>query len=276
MNLLDQIIASKKIQVAKEKSHTPLSFWEKEPGMLRKPFSLKQSLNDPYKSGIIAEFKRRSPSKGVINETVLVPQVTVSYTQHGAAGLSVLTDTLYFGGTNQDLKDARINDVPILRKDFVIDEYQVVQSKAIGADVILLIAACLSKQQVKNLARLAKELGMEILLEVHEISELEHISEDIQLVGVNNRDLKSFSVDIQRSMDLALELKKNIKNKYNNDLVLIAESGISDIQTIEKLSQAGYKGFLIGEYFMKQKDPGKAFARFVDELNVIHQKRIVK
>ncbi len=257
-NILDEIVAVKERQVEFEKEETPVSEWEKQPFFNRPSFSLRSALLDKNKTGIIAEFKRKSPSKGIINDKVSVEEVTKAYTAQGASGLSVLTDRAFFGGTNDDLEQARTNDLPILRKDFIIDEYQVVQAKAIGADVILLIAACLSPARVKRYAAFAKGTGLEVLLEIHDETELGHICDEVDMVGVNNRDLKSFKVDINTSL--------RIINKIPTSKVAIAESGISDVETIVTLRQAGFKGFLIGEKFMKEADPGKAFAEFVEGL----------
>ena len=262
MNLLQRIIAEKKKQVATEKLQTPVNHWEQQSAFRRNSSSLKHALKDSLKNGIIAEFKRRSPSKGIINDTSSVTEVTAAYTAMGASGLSVLTDKYFFGGSIEDLKAARRNQIPILRKDFIIDEYQIVQSKAIGADVILLIAACLTKQQVQIFSTVARNLGMETLLEVHDKKELDYISNGIELVGINNRDLKTFAVDVNRSTELAVEIKR----RHGDGLTLIAESGISNIETIEVLRNSGFSGFLIGENFMKQKNPGVAFAEFVQQL----------
>ena len=268
MNVLDQILNAKKTQVAMEKEQTPVSFWQQQEAFRRKTFSLAESLRDPQKTGIIAEFKRKSPSKGMINESIPVDHVTAGYTAAGASGLSVLTDTVFFGGSVRDLKDARFNDIPILRKDFIIDEYQVVQSKALGADVILLIAACLPVARVKTLARLASSLGLEVLLEVHNEKEVEHLNEDIRLIGVNNRDLKTFTVDVQRSLQLEPIIRKKCSDIGISDPVLISESGISNVNTIEKLRSSGFEGFLVGEHFMKQQDPAMAFSSFVKEMKI--------
>jgi indole-3-glycerol phosphate synthase len=268
MNILEQIIDAKKRQVAMEQAQTPLAYWERQPEFERPTLSLAQSVRDTQKTGIIAEFKRKSPSKGMINEFIPVARVTEAYTAGGASGLSVLTDTVFFGGSIRDLKDARFNELPILRKDFIIDEYQVIQSKAIGADVILLIAACLSPAKVKVLARLARSLQLEVLLEVHNEKEIEYVTNDIHLVGVNNRDLKTFSVSVQRSIELEPVIRKKCRETGIADPVLISESGISDATTIENLRQYGYEGFLVGEHFMKQKDPASAFSEFVKSLKV--------
>jgi indole-3-glycerol phosphate synthase len=258
MNILDKIIAYKRNEVANAKARISEGELIQQNLFNRKTFSLKQFLLDESKTGIIAEFKRQSPSKGIINDKVDVTEVTAAYTKYGASCLSVLTDEYFFGGTSNDLIKARINDIPILRKDFMIDEYQVLEAKAMGADVILLIAACLTPARVKELAVYAKKLHLEVLLEIHTAAELEHICEETEIVGVNNRDLKTFTVDIQRS----IELSKNIPAGK----IKIAESGIHDIETICTLRDSGFSGFLIGENFMKQPDPTIAFADFVQRL----------
>ena len=257
-NILEEIVAVKERQVELERSETSISDLEQQPFFTRPAFSLCASLLDESRNGIIAEFKRKSPSKGIINDKAAVADVTKAYTINGASGLSVLTDKAFFGGSADDLKQARVNDVPILRKDFIVDEYQLVQSKAMGADVILLIAACLSPSRVKRFAAFAKKLGLETLLEIHNESELEHICDEVDLVGVNNRDLKTFRVDVNLSLELI--------NKIPTNKIAIAESGISDAETIVTLKQAGFRGFLIGETFMKEANPAIAFADFVKKL----------
>jgi len=187
-----------------------------------------------------------------------VATVTKGYAAAGASCLSVLTDSAFFGGSSEDLQRARVNEIPILRKDFIIDEYQIIEAKAIGADVILLIAACLTPEEVQRLAEFARRLRLEVLLEIHNEEELEHICEATEMVGVNNRDLKTFTVDIQRSIDLSKMIPEG--------KILVAESGISKIETILHMKDAGFTGFLIGENFMKEKDPGAAFGAFVAEL----------
>ena len=258
MNILDTIIAHKEIEVAEAKKAVPVSELKQRQLYNRTPFSLKQFLNDETKTGIIAEFKRQSPSKGIINNQVDVAEVTKAYTLHGASCLSVLTDQKFFGGNADDLAAARVNNIPILRKDFMIDEYQVDEARAMGADVILLIAACLTPQRVKELAIYAKTLQLEVLLEIHNEDELQHICDETEIVGVNNRDLKTFVVDINRSIELS--------KKIPADKIKIAESGINDVETICIFRRAGFKGFLIGENFMKQADPTIAFASFVQQL----------
>lgn len=258
MNILDKIIAHKKTEVAERRSGVPISALERSVFFSRRPLSLKQCLSDMDRTGIIAEFKRRSPSKGVINDKANVSEVTAAYANNGASGLSVLTDEYFFGGTMQDLEKARVNTIPILRKDFMIDEYQVVEAKAIGADVILLIAACLAPGEVRRLTGFAKSLQLEVLLEIHNEEELQHICDEVDMVGVNNRDLKTFDVDIERSITLGAKIPPG--------KIKISESGISDIHTILHLKAHGFKGFLVGENFMKEKDPAIAFASFVNQL----------
>lgn len=260
MNILDTIIAQKKIEVAQAKATMSLAQLQAQPLFGRPCLSLKQSLLDPSKTGIIAEFKRKSPSKGLINGQATVAEVTGAYTAAGASGLSVLTDKEFFGGSAADLQEARVNDIPILRKDFMVDSYQIAEAKALGADVTLLIAACLSPTEVQELAAYAKELGLEVLLEIHNEAELAHICTAVDMVGVNNRDLKTFTVDVNRSIELAKQIP--------TDKLTIAESGIGDVATVRLLKQHGFSGFLIGEQFMKQGNPGEAFEAFVRELKV--------
>ncbi|MFT3680582.1 MAG: indole-3-glycerol phosphate synthase TrpC [Ferruginibacter sp.] len=264
MNILDKIIEHKKVEVANAKAAVSMEALQQNRLFSRKTFSLKQFLLDESKTGIIAEYKRKSPSKGIINDKATVQDVTVAYTKYGASCLSVLTDENFFGGTPGDLMQARINAIPILRKDFMIDEYQIAEARAMGADVILLIAACLTPQRVKELARYAKSLQLEVLLEIHTEEELQHICDETEIVGVNNRDLKTFTVDIQRSIELS--------KKIPAGKIKIAESGIHDTQTICTLREAGFHGFLIGENFMKQQDPTIAFADFVTQLKEVSHK----
>jgi indole-3-glycerol phosphate synthase len=254
VNILDRIIAHKKKEVEERKKQTPSTELEKGRYFSYETKSLKASLLDERKTGIIAEYKRKSPSKGVINNRDSVESVTRMYTGYGASGISILTDLEFFGGSLDDLLAARDNGIPVLRKDFMIDEYQIVEAKAYGADVILLIAACLTPGEVKQLARRAKELHLEVLLEIHDESELAHICEDIDLVGINNRNLKNFEVDLEHSVRLA--------EKIGEERIRVAESGINDVKNIHYLKGFGFNGFLIGEYFMKQQDPGQAFKNF--------------
>jgi indole-3-glycerol phosphate synthase len=259
MNILGKIIESKRISLQQKKDWYSIKKLEASPFFERECESLVQRLNNDDTTGIIAEFKRRSPSKGIINDKATIEEVVSVYEFHGAAGISVLTDEEYFEGSNIDLMRAReAVDIPLLRKDFIIDEYQVVESKSIGADVILLIAACLTAAEVKRLTAVAKNLGLEVLLELHDEKELDHICSEIKLVGINNRDLKTFEVDMERSLKMA--------EKIPADKIKIAESGISSLENIRLFKENGFKGFLIGENFMKEADPGKAFVEFVTGL----------
>lgn len=259
MNILYQIIESKKKSLAEKKDWYSIKKLEASSFFDRECESLVKRLNSTDTTGIIAEFKRRSPSKGIINDKAEIADVVSSYENYGAAGISILTDEEYFGGFNEDLMKAReIVDIPLVRKDFVIDEYQIVEAKSIGADVILLIAACLTPSEVKRLTGLSKNLGLEVLLELHGEEELGHICNGIELIGINNRDLKTFEVEIERSLRMA--------ERIPADKIKVAESGINDVETIKRLKEAGFKGFLIGEIFMKEKFPGKAFEEFVKEL----------
>ena len=258
MNILERIIESKKEEVKSKKSAKPIAELESSELYARKTFSLKRFLNDNTRTGIIAEFKRKSPSKGIINNKADVVEVTKAYADNGASCLSVLTDEYYFGGTNDDLIKTRVSEVPILRKDFIIDEYQITEAKSIGADVILLIAACLTPGEVQRLAAFAKSLQLEVLLELHDEEELGHICDETEIVGINNRNLKTFEVDIERSLRMA--------EKIPAGKIKVAESGITSIENILLFKQHGFKGFLIGENFMKAENPTIAFAEFVKQL----------
>jgi len=258
VNILEEIISYKKEEIKRRKKESPVQHLEHEPGYTREIFSMKKFLLDPERTGIIAEFKRRSPSKGVINDIATVENVTKGYVSHGASMISILTDEPSFGGSSEDLQKARFNQVPILRKDFILDPYQLVESRAMGSDVILLIAACLQPAETWQLAARAKELGLEVLLEIHEEKELTHVCEEVDVVGINNRDLKTFSVDIDRSIRLSERLPLN--------KLRVAESGIRNVETLVRLKKAGFNGFLIGEQFMKTPDPAIAFASFIDQL----------
>jgi indole-3-glycerol phosphate synthase len=258
MNILEKIVDHKRREVEERQKEVSMKVLQQERFFARETYSLSQFIVDPTKTGIIAEYKRKSPSKGIINNRDSVESVTRMYTAFGASGISVLTDYYFFGGSLDDLVAARDNNVPLLRKDFMIDEYQIAEAKAFGADVILLIAACLSPKEVKQLARAAKNLHLEVLLELHDESELDHICNDVDLVGVNNRNLKNFEVDLEHSVRMA--------EKIGNSFIKIAESGINDVNSIRYLKEHGFKGFLIGEYFMKQEDPGKAYKDFVYSL----------
>jgi indole-3-glycerol phosphate synthase len=258
-DILEEIVLERKKIVQQLKNILPVEAWEMMPLFEKECISLKQSLERNAGTGIIAEFKRASPSKGIINDNADVFDVVLDYELNGASAVSILTEPIFFRGNNDDILNvARSITIPILRKDFIIDSYQIFESKAIGADIILLIAACLSPKEVKTLATTAKQIGLEVLLELHDESELGHICREVDLVGVNNRNLKNFEVDLEHSVRMA--------EKIGSSFVKIAESGINDIKNIRYLEQYGFKGFLIGEHFMKQEDPGKAFKEFTYSL----------
>lgn len=258
MSILNEIVQSKIQEVAERKSYWPENLLKGINLYQRKTISLAEGVLDPAKTGIIAEFKRKSPSKGIINDQAAIEYVAAGYAESGASGMSVLTDGPYFGGSAEDMVTARKYPVALLRKDFLIDAYQVHEARAFGADAILLIAACLSVQQVADLSGLAAELGMETLLELHDGTELNHVCSSTRLIGVNNRNLNNFEVNLQHSIQLGRALPA--------DKVRIAESGIKDIETIRILKQEGFHGFLIGERFMREPDPAIAFARFAEPL----------
>ena len=259
MNILDKISAQKIKEVEIKKSILPIKILEQSVYFNMPVVSLKDAVIDEKKSGIIAEFKRRSPSKGLINNTADVEQTTIGYIEAGASALSVLTDEQFFGGSSADLFTARkVNSVPILRKDFIIDEYQIIEAKSIGADAILLIAAILDKQKVKDFSALAHRLGLQVLLEIHNAEELSVLSENVDMIGVNNRNLKDFKVNIQTSIGLS--------EKIPDEFVKISESGISKAGNIIELKKYGYNGFLMGENFMKTQNPAKACSQFIVQL----------
>jgi len=260
MTILEQIITHKRKEVEERKELYPIKLLEKSIHFPASTVSLKHYLKRKDKCGIIAEIKRKSPSKGIINNYVSVERTSIGYMQAGAAALSVLTDNKYFGGTNDDLITARrFNFCPILRKDFIIDEYQIIEAKSIGADAILLIAAAMDCAKLKKLATVAKSLGLEVLMEVHNEEELkDNLIEEIDIIGVNNRDLKTFNVTIYNSIKLA----KKIPDRY----LKISESGISDPDSILELKKYGYNGFLIGEYFMQHSRPEKQCAEFIQKI----------
>lgn len=258
--VLDKILKNKRKELEERKALTSVRKLELSPYYQRERLSLKTALTVTGSSGIIAEFKRKSPSAGWLFPNADPVSVCTAYASAGAAGLSVLTDREFFGGTRDDLMRAReVNTIPILRKDFLIDPYQVVEARAIGADVILLIAAALGNSLCLELGRIAHELGLEVLLEIHKKSELSFINEHVDLVGVNNRDLKKMKTDVSISESLA--------GKIPGEFVKISESGISDPDVVRKLKKAGYRGFLVGEYFMAKKDPGNACRKFISKIS---------
>ena len=262
MNILDTIVERKRAEVADRKQQKSLDMIKADAWYTRKTISLVEGLSRPNASGIIAEFKRKSPSKGIINDRVDPLEVTKAYQAAGASAVSILTDEYFFGGHDQDVLRARqVLDIPILRKEFIIDEYQVHEAKALGADLILLIAACLSKEEVVRFSTLARSLGLEVLLELHDEDELEHVCETVDLVGINNRSLKTFDVNIARSLRMAGHLPK--------DKLKVAESGIDDPDQVKLFRENGYSAFLIGENFMKTNDPGMALNEFRKQIEMI-------
>ena len=269
MNILEEIVAHKKKEIAERKSLFPTKLLEQSIYFSGTPVSLKKYVLREDKSGIIAEFKRKSPSKGVINSNASVERISIGYMQAGASALSVLTDTKYFGGKSEDLTVARkFNFCPILRKDFTVDEYQIIEAKSIGADAILLIAAVLENSEVERLAKCARGLGLEVLLEIHNEAELSAINPYVDLIGVNNRDLTTFAVDLAMSFTLS--------NLIPDDFIKISESGIHTPEDIVELKKHGFQGFLIGERFMQSSRPEKACAAFIERLSEIEEKDYVK
>lgn len=260
MNILDQIIEHKRKEVEEQKRLYPVTVLEQSLYFSRLPVSMKAYIQREDKTGIIAEFKRKSPSKGVINGNASVERTTAGYVAAGASALSVLTDKQFFGGSNEDLMTARkVNSSPIIRKDFTIDEYQIIEAKSIGADAILLIAAVLEPRRSKELAALAHSLGLEVLLEVHDEAELKaNLESGADMIGVNNRNLKTFEVSI--------DVSKTLAPMIPDAVVKVSESGISSPETIIELRKYGYEGFLMGENFMKNNQPDRAAMEFMNEL----------
>ena len=259
MTILDKIIERKKQEVTDSKSKIPVEQLKDSEFFGRPTFSLKETLKS--KSGIITEFKRQSPSKGIINDKVSPLEVVSEYENFGASAVSILTDKDFFGGSFEDILSVRNHiTIPILRKDFMVDEYQFYEAKSIGADVILLIASCLSPNQVLEFTELAHQLNLEVLLEIHSEEELVHINKDVDFVGINNRNLKDFRVDLQHSV--------NLKNQLPKDILSVAESGIYNEEHFKFLKDKGFDFFLIGEYFMKNENPGKKFEEFVSNVAI--------
>lgn len=260
-DILSDIIANKRLEIDAQKQ--AVSIGQLQEGVANcdyRPRSMKQALaSSPY--GIIAEFKRRSPSKGWIFELARPESVIPAYVEAGASALSILTDEKFFGGSLKDIRAARpLTSTPILRKDFIIDEYQLYQARIVGADAVLLIAAALEPEQCRVLAQKAHELGLEVLLEIHSAEELPYIHEDIDMVGINNRNLGTFHTDVENSFRLAASLPDNV--------LRVSESGISHPDTVSRLRHAaGFRGFLIGETFMKTGQPGAALQQFVHSIH---------
>src|SRR5687768_7292273 len=260
MNILHQIIEHKRKEVAERKELYPVKFLEQSIFFGSQPVSLGKYIQREDKSGIIAEIKRKSPSKGIINPYISVERTSIGYMQAGASALSVLTDKNFFGGSNEDLTMARkFNFCPILRKDFTIDEYQIIEAKSIGADAIFLIAAVLDAPRLKTLASFAHTFGLEVLLEVHNEEELKlSLDAGADLIGVNNRDLKTFQ--------LSIEVSKRLADGIPSSVVKVSESGIESVQAILDLKNYGYEGFLMGQNFMQHSRPEVACKAFIDDL----------
>ena len=254
-DILSEIIANKRFEVDLQKQ--AISIEQLQEGINEVPASrsMKRALASSD-SGIIAEFKRRSPSKGWIKQEARPEEIVPSYLAAGASALSILTDEKFFGGSLKDIRTARpLVDVPIIRKDFIIDEYQLYQAKIVGADAVLLIAAALKQEKCQELAEQAHELGLEVLLEIHSAEELPYINSKIDMIGINNRNLGTFFTDVENSFRLAGQLPQ--------DAVLVSESGISDPEVVNRLRTAGFRGFLIGETFMKTPQPGETLQNFL-------------
>ena len=259
MKILDKIVRDKKLEVDKLYSNSSIKELESSSLFSRQCISLKDSILKSS-GGIICEFKRRSPSNNNINYKSNISEVVKGYQKAGAAGLSILTNKQYFDGDILDILEIRdIASIPILRKEFIISEYQIIEAKSIGSDAILLIASILSEEDIKNYSSLAKDIGLEVLFEIHDAEELEKLSgENIDIIGVNNRNLDTLEIDLQNSVD--------IYNKIPNSFVKISESGISKVESILKLREVGYQGFLIGENFMKTDDPFESAYNFIKEV----------
>lgn len=257
MNILEEIAAKKLLEV-KELKAKGFKHLEQTEFFNRKCYSMKENLLKSQ-SGIISEFKRKSPSKGWIKQDADPKIITKGYQEAGASAISCLTNLEYFGGSEKDLLQVRETvEIPILRKEFIVDEYQILEAKSIGADAILLISAILTKKQMKDYAHLAKELGLETLMEIHSKEELDSLTDQITMVGINNRDLRNFTVNVENGI--------NLLEYIPNEFAKISESGISNPATVKKLRQAGFNGFLIGENFMKTPNPGEALHEFINQI----------
>jgi len=263
MDILEEIVAHKRQEVDEWKSLLSMRrLYEMTEPMLENPVpSMSKALKESD-TGIISEFKRKSPSKGWIHKDAKASVVPKTYQDSGATALSILTDIQYFGGYDEFVQDARATGVtiPILYKNFIVDDYQLLQARHCGASAVLLIAADLTLEECRHLLHSAHELGLEVLLEMHSESELDYAELEPDMCGINNRNLGTFITDVQNSFCLA--------EKLPADAVKVSESGISEPSTVRQLRQAGFNGFLMGERFMKEDDPGKALADFIKELTV--------
>ena len=276
MDILSEIIAHKRTEVELQKqSVSPEQLREQVQKLMGSSSVARHSMRQALASsptGIIAEFKRRSPSKGWIYETAKAEEIPAAYETAGASALSILTDEKFFGGSLRDISTARpLVDIPILRKDFIIDEYQLLQARIVGADAVLLIAACLTQKECTTLTTQAHALGLEVLLEIHNPSELPYINKEVDMLGVNNRNLGTFVTDVKNSFRIARQLQQAIGSKkgasdVRNMPILVSESGISHPETIRSLRAAGFRGFLIGEAFMKTDHPGDTLKDFISPI----------
>lgn len=258
-DILTRIVLNKKQEVEAAKLATKVSELEASTFFNRRGKSLKKLLQKTTKPGIIAEFKRRSPSAGSINEEGPLQSIIRGYVNAGAIGISVLTDNKFFGGKIEDLQQARqVIDIPLLRKDFIIDEFQIYEAKAYGADIVLLIAEILTEDELEFLAKKAKESGLEVLCEIHSEEQLVKLNDYIDIVGVNNRDLTNFEISTENSLILG--------DKIPEEFIKISESGISGPQEVNQLFEAGFKGFLIGSYFMSKEQPALEAKHFIQAL----------
>ncbi|MDD3568574.1 MAG: indole-3-glycerol phosphate synthase TrpC [Bacteroidales bacterium] len=259
MNILDTIVAHKRNEVEQKKEIYPIKFLEQSIYFETQTVSLQKYIERDDLHGIIAEFKRMSPSKGMINQYAKPEKVCINYMRAGASALSVLTDSKFFGGSNEDLTIARkYNYCPILRKDFIVDTYQIYEAKSIGADAILLIAEVLTEKEMKSFYTAAQSLGLEILFEVHSAESIAKLPNDARIVGVNSRNLESFEVSLEHTIKM--------REKLPTGVCSVAESGISSPTDYYHFREAGFSGFLIGERFMREANPGKALSRFINSI----------
>ncbi|MEE9371653.1 MAG: indole-3-glycerol phosphate synthase TrpC [Saprospiraceae bacterium] len=259
MYILDKIVQYKRDEIKRNMAGKPISILEKTEYFKRTPLSLSGHLNQNKTAGIIAEYKRKSPSKSNINLAAKAEDVMPAYAENGASAISCLTDEHFFGGHNDYLTLGRkVLEIPILRKDFIINEYQIIEAKSIGADAILLIAEVLTSKEIISFTNTAKNLGLSVLLELHHEKELDKIDMNVDVIGINNRDLRTFIVDFNHS--------KMMFDKLPSEIIKISESGISDPDVVKELRGVGFRGFLIGEYFMKTDDPGRECGRFINAL----------
>ena len=268
-DILQTIVAYKREEIRQRKEAMPLSALRErvETQEERKSYSMRQAL-ETSPTGIIAEFKRKSPSKGWLHPDAKVNEVLPAYAKNGASACSILTDAPFFGGTPADLREARRQvDLPLLRKDFLLDEYQLYEARLFGADAVLLIASILSPAECRSLAEKAHALGLETLLEIHREEELAYLNPEIDMLGVNNRNLGTFHTDIANAKGIIPAIHSYL-DKVRLAPLIIAESGIREPSSVKQLRNIGYRGFLIGETFMKEESPGMALGKFVQEMNL--------